>query len=199
MLRLAPAFLLSPSTSALLQHLQTPVQIPHPCRRLWLRTCSEHPVQCLLTLVSVFPSLPVHSHHLLPAPSHNSPVSSSTAPDACWHSSSHPLSQHKGCSQRFVIPSTVGPPCFHRKGEHSPAQMFFTPTAMGSVLLCITHLSQPSGTEPRRAMEGNGTFGSTPLLLSPPVPQGQESRTIQHSVSDVSHSLVMCHIRPGHS
>lgn len=130
------AFLCSHSTSALLQHLQQDSSgDSHPCSRLWFRTCSEYPVQCLLMLVSVFPSLPVHSQagpdHLLPAPSHNLPVSPSAAPDARWHSSSHPLSQHKGCSQRFVIPSTVVPPCFHRKGNHSPPQMFFTTTAMG--------------------------------------------------------------------
>lgn len=130
------AFLCSHSTSALLQQLQQDSSgDSHPCSRLWFRTCSEHPVQCLLMLVAVFPSLPVHSKagpdHLLPAASHNLPVSSSPAPDAYWHSSSHPLSQHKGCSQRFVIPSTVVPPRFHRKGKHSPPQMFFTPPAMG--------------------------------------------------------------------
>lgn len=63
---------------------KAPVETPHPRSRLWLRTRSEHPGQCLLTLVSVFPSLPVHSeagcYHLLPAPSHNPPVSSSAEP-----------------------------------------------------------------------------------------------------------------------
>lgn len=111
---------------------ETPAETPQPCSRLWFRTCSEHPEQCLLMLVSAFPSLPVHSEvghdHLLPAPSHNLPVSFNATPDAYWHSSSYHLSQHKGCSQRFVIPTTISPPCFHRKG--SP-QMFFTPTAMG--------------------------------------------------------------------
>lgn len=100
-----------------------------------LRTCSEHPGQCLLMLVSAFLSLPVHSEvghdHLLPAPSYNLPISFNATPDACWHSSSCHLSQHKGCSQRFVIPTTVSPPYFHRKGKHSSPQMFFTPTAKG--------------------------------------------------------------------